>query len=288
MPLSKEIKNIIALAFKEDSVARDVTTNLSIAKSKKIKAEIIAKQKGVLCGVEIAKAVFKQIDKSLTFRALLRDGAQFKKGQTVAVISGKATNILRAERVALNFLSLLSATSTLTAEFVKKIGSRKVKLLDTRKTIPNLRQLQRYAVVMGGGYNHRRCLASGILIKDNHLKAGNYLVKGKLDFAKLDRLIRVFRRKTKLKLEVEVENLSEFKGLVKYKPDIIMLDNFSLPNLKKAVSYRNKYYPTVKLEASGGVNLASLAKIANCGLDFISVGALTHSASGIDFSLEIK
>jgi len=287
MPLNKEIKNIIGLALKEDSVTKDITTSVSIAESSKTKAEIIAKQEGILCGIEVAKDVFKQVDKKIAFKASLKDGRRIKKGQRIATVSGKARTILPAERVALNFLSLLSATASLTDKFVKGLKGTKAKLLDTRKTIPNLRQLQKYAVRMGGGFNHRGCLASGILVKDNHLRAGDYLVRGKIDFEKLGGLIRDLRRKAKLKIEVEVENLNEFKGVIKYRPKIIMLDNFSPINLKKAVSYRNKYYPTVKLEASGGVNLANIRTIAKSGVDFISVGALTHSAPGLDFSLEI-
>jgi nicotinate-nucleotide pyrophosphorylase (carboxylating) len=215
------------------------------------------------------------------------EGSKFKKNNTLAIINGKLQSILIAERVALNFLSCLSGVSTATNNLVEKVKGTKTKVLDTRKTTPNLRLLEKYAVKTGGGKNHRFSLADAVLIKDNHLRASGCLKNGRLDEKKFSNLIKKIRKTSKLLIEVESENLSEFKSIIKTRPDIAMLDNFSPKTLKKAVQYRNKFYPRVKLEASGGITTKNINKIAKTGVDFISTGSITHSSSAIDFSLEI-
>ncbi|MCF7907610.1 MAG: carboxylating nicotinate-nucleotide diphosphorylase [Candidatus Omnitrophica bacterium] len=287
MLLTKEIRKTIVLALNEDSARRDITTSLAIPKATRIKVEIIAKEKGLLCGIEVAKAVFKQINKKVIFKALKKDGATLKPGQRVAIIAARARDILAAERVALNFLSFLSAVATNTEKFVHQSKGNKAIIMDTRKTIPNLRQLQRYAVLVGGGRNHRSCLSGAVLIKDNHLRIGRYLNKGKLDDKKIAKLVKNFRKKSSGKIEIEIEELSEFRQVAQAKPDIIMLDNFSLADLKKAVSMRNESFPRLKLEASGGITLKNVRAVARSGVDRISIGCLTHSLKSIDFSLEV-
>ncbi|HIE36240.1 MAG TPA: carboxylating nicotinate-nucleotide diphosphorylase [Candidatus Omnitrophica bacterium] len=287
MCLSKEIEKIIKCALKEDLTHKDITTILSIPKNLKIKGIILAREKGILCGVEIAKKVFTLENKKVIFKSLRKDGDVIKKNEKIALIEGDAYIILSRERVALNFLSFLSGISTITKKFVEKVKNTPVLIYDTRKTFPNLRSLEKYAVKMGGGFNHRKNLVDFVLIKDNHLKALKFRKKNKLEEEKFKELMLKIRKTTSLKVEMEVETFKEFKMAIKYKPDIIMLDNFRSPLLKKSVAFRNKFYPQVKLEASGGINLKNVKKVAKTGVDFISIGAITHSPKSLDFSLEI-
>ncbi len=288
MRIDKNIKKIIQSALAEDFASRDITTSLLIPEDIRIKAKVIAKEPGILCGIDVAKAVFKCLDKKVVFKGFKKDGSRFRSFEEVASIEGPARKILSAERVALNFLSFLSATATLTRKFCRRVKGTKVKVMDTRKTIPNLRRLQKYAVSIGGGINHRLSLAEAVLIKDNHLQAGRFLNKGRLDTERLVSLLRRSGEKNLAKLVIEVESLNEFRQMIKINPAVIMLDNFSLADIKKATLYRKKFYPQVKLEASGGINLANIRKVSKSGVDFISVGALTHSAPAVDFSLEIR
>jgi len=278
---------MIKAALAEDMVKRDITTLLAIPANLKGKAEIIAKQNSVLCGIAIAKEAFKQLDRKIIFKPRKKDGNLVKAKEKVAIIEGNLRTILNGERVALNFLYLLSAVATTTKKFVNQTKGTNIKIMDTRKTTPNLRSLEKYAVRVGGGWNHRSSLSDAILVKDNHLKAGQCVYKGRLNENKISALIRRMRKKSSLAIEIEVENLAEFKGVIKYKPDVIMLDNFSLKSLKAAVNLRNKNFPKVKLEASGEVTLANVRAIAKTGVDFISSGALTHSSQPVDFSLDI-
>lgn len=287
MFLSRSSKKNIIRALEEDDYGCDLTTSTAIAKNTKAKAVITAKQSGVLCGIEIAKFIFIHLDKKTNFKILKKDGYHLRRGQQIAFINGKASAIVTAERTALNFLSLLSGVSTTTSKFVDKVNNRKVRIMDTRKTTPNLRELEKYAVKVGGGYNHRTTLSKGIIIKDNHLKAAKCVHRGRVNAEKIQKLVTSFRRKTKLPLEIEVENLTEFREVAKCKPDIIMLDNFPLKAIKAAVTIRNKCFPEVKLDASGGIRLNNVKKVADQGVDFISVGMITHSVGAIDFSLNI-
>ena len=284
-------KDIVKEALREDIGKRDITSEFIIPGEKKVKAAIITREACVVCGLDIAGQVFKAGDKTIRFTPLVSDGELLKKNGILARIEGRASSILAAERVALNFLTLLSGIATKTCEFVKAVRPYKVKILDTRKTIPGLRKLQKYAVRIGGGYNHRMNLSDMVLIKDNHLKvtrSGGH---------KVTRIIEETRKKAgkKIKVEIEVKNLREFREALKAAPGIIMLDNMKVSDIKKAVEIRqlmSKRYPLnakryTLLEASGGINLKNIKKVASAGIDMISVGGLTHSIKSIDMSLEI-
>ncbi len=284
----KLAEKLIKRALKEDIGRGDLTTSLCISSSKKTKALILAKDKGILCGVEIAKKVFKILDLSLKFRNFKNDGDLLIRGDRVAQIIGKAASILTAERTALNFLSLLSGIATYTRKFVNRVSGTKVKIMDTRKTTPTLRALEKYAVRIGGGFNHRQGLWDGILIKDNHLRASKILHKRKVNTERLKQVFSLIRSKTNHKIEIEVESFEEFKKIVFIRPDIILLDNFNLKAIRKSVEFRNEFFPQVKIEVSGGVNLENVKEIARLGVDFISVGGITHSPPSFDFSLEIN
>jgi nicotinate-nucleotide pyrophosphorylase (carboxylating) len=278
--LDKEkIDAIVRRALIEDIGRGDITTQLTIPADKQIKARIMAKEPCIVCGLEVAERVFKITDTDISCVVLSRDGRQVKKGKALARLSGKARSILTAERVALNLLSMMSGVATKTREFVRHIEPYKTKITDTRKTIPGLRELQKYAVRIGGGYNHRIGLDEMILIKDNHLKVT----------AGYDRLPSVPKG---FKIEIEAQNLDEFRHALKFKPDVIMLDNMGLTEIKEAVKIRNNttfnsHHPRTKLEASGGVDLKTVRSLAASGVDIISIGELTHSIKSIDISLEV-
>ena len=252
----------------------DITTKL-IKKNKKIKVKIVAKQNCIIGGLNYAKQTFKYSDKKVNFILKTKDGKKIKKGKVVAVIHGKAKGILKSERVALNFLSLISGVATTTRKFVEKIKGESCKICCTRKTIPNLRFIQKYGVRLGGGFNHRFNLSDEILIKDNHIS-----VHG--DIKEL--IKRAIKNKNGKKITVEIDNLDQLKKVIGLKFNRVLFDNMNLKNLKKAVNLSKKIYET---EASGGVNLKNVKKIALSGVKRISVGQITHSAPAINFSLEI-
>lgn len=280
---SQGIKDIIKQALREDIGKRDITTTAIIPKHKYAKAILLAKENCVICGLGIAREVFKIHDKKIKFNSQVPDGQKIKKGKIIAYISGRARSILTAERVALNFLSLLSGVATKTRAYSDKVKPYKVKILDTRKTIPALRELEKYAVIIGGGYNHRLRLDEMVLVKDNHIKVARRTPHA----ASLRNIIEGIRKKVPrgIKLEIEVKNLREFKEVLEIKPDIIMLDNMKVEDIRKAVILRKTAMP--KIEVSGNVNLNNVREIAKTGVDMISVGALTHSVKAIDISLEI-
>jgi len=283
----KLLKKILRKSLEEDIGRGDITTFFCISPSKSIKATIFANEEGILCGIDLAKEVFSLVDPSINFKKIKKEGDEFKKADVIAKIAGKAFNILRAERTALNFLSLLSGIATYTHKFVEKVKNAKAKIRDTRKTTPLLRALEKYAVRVGGGLNHREGLWDGILIKDNHLRAAGIIKNKKIDKKKILETFEMIKENTSLEIEIEVENLSQFKKIISCLPDIILLDNFSFPQIKKAVAFRNKFFPQVKLEVSGGINLDNVEKIAHLGVDFIAVGSITHSPKAVDFSLEV-
>ena len=287
MRWNRELDELINRALAEDIASGDITTSFCIDPVKVIEAEIIAKEDGVVCGLDAAKRVFKKVDKTLHFSAFSADGKIVKKNTKVAKIKGKARSILTGERVALNFLTYLSGIATYTYAFVKKTKRTKVKIMDTRKTHPALRFIEKYAVRAGKGVNHRMNLSEAVLIKDNHLRASGIAAGKKLDEVSLRNLINNIRKSTKKIIEIEVETLQQLQTALKIRPDIIMLDNFSLNLIKKSVKLRNALAPRVKLEVSGRVSLANVGKIAKTGIDFISIGSITHSAKSLDFSLEI-
>ena len=273
--LSKNfIKSSCKLALNEDLYpSGDITSEL-INKNIKKKVKMISNQKGILGGIEFAKETFKLIDKKIKFKKKKKDGSRIKKGEVVATIDGDLKNILTGERVALNFVSHISGIATKTNMFVKKVG-KKTKICCTRKTIPNLRVIQKYAVKLGGGTNHRFNLSDEYLIKDNHISSEK-------NFENL--IQRAIKKKGRKKITVEVDNLSQLKRILGLKFDRILLDNMSSKNLKKAVKMSRKLYET---EASGGINLENVKNVSSTGVDRISIGSLTHSINALDLKLEI-
>lgn len=274
-----KIQDLVNQALAEDIGRLDITTEKIVAPAKSARAVILAKENCVVCGLAVASLAFKAFDKWIKIKPRICDGTFVKKGEIIAYLSGKARSIITAERVALNFLCFLSGICTKTRSFVSLTAPYKVKITDTRKTLPGLRLLEKYAVRLGGGFNHRYALDEMILVKDNHIKIAGGVSK-----------LRGLGGK--YGVEIEVKNLKEFKEALSLKPDIIMLDNMSIKNMKKAVCLRNRYSclrqnPLPKLEASGGVTLKNVKKVACLGIDFISVGELTHSVDSVDLSLEI-
>ena len=272
--LSKNfIRSTCKLALNEDLFpSGDVTSNLLNNNIKK-KIKLVSNQSGVIAGLEFAKQTFNLIDKKIKFKIKKKEGSNIKKGNTVAVIEGNIKNILTGERVALNFLTHLSGIATITNAFVKKVG-KKSKICCTRKTIPNLRVIQKYAVKVGGGTNHRFNLSDEYLIKDNHIASSN--IK--------ELILKANKSKTKKIITVEVDNLKQLKEILGLKFDRLLLDNFNLKSLKKAVKLVKKKY---QLEASGNVTLKNVSKIAASGVDRISIGRITHSVPSLDLKLEI-
>jgi len=285
---SLKTRNIIKAALAEDIGKGDITAELMIPQGEKANAVIQAGEEGIVCGIHIAGLVFKLLDKSIKFTPKVKDGDRIKKGQVLARIRGKAASILLGERVALNFLGMLSGIATRTGQFVDKIKNYKVKIMDTRKTLPGLRELEKYAVRTGGGYNHRFSLDEMVLIKDNHLRVTGF----GLGVTELKDLIKEIRKRTPpgMKIEIEVRNLKEFKHALEAKPDIIMLDNMGIDKIKKAVIMRSekKRGDSPKIEASGNIELENISEYARSGVDFISLGTLTKDVHSLDLSLEIK
>ena len=257
------------------SPSGDITTKL-IKKNKTIKAKIIAKQNCVVGGLYFAKETFKYSDKKISFKLKVKEGANVKKGKVIAIVHGKAKPILESERVALNFLSLISGVATITKSFVDKIKGKPCKICCTRKTIPNLRSVQKYAVKLGGGLNHRFNLSDEILIKDNHIAIEGNICKLVQKAIKQNKNVK--------KITVEIDNLKQLRKIMGLKFDRILFDNMNLKALKKGVTLINKIYET---EASGGINLKNIKKVASTGVKRISVGQITHSAPAINFSLDI-
>ena len=281
-PLAEDqVNSIIDVALAEDRVSEDVTSMALIPPELQGKAAIQAKAEGVLAGGEIGKRVFLRVDPSLEVEALIEDGANVKPGEIVATISGRVISILKAERVALNFLQRLSGIASLTAEYVARTSGLAATILDTRKTTPGLRLLEKYAVRMGGGQNHRLHLGDGILIKDNHLAALRTLGMNLKDIVARARQ----NAPQGLKVEVEVGTFEEAMAAAEAGADIIMLDNMSADEMRRAVDAMPSGAVT---EASGGITLDNVRTVAESGVDYISVGALTHSYRALDISLEIE
>ncbi|MFA4905774.1 MAG: carboxylating nicotinate-nucleotide diphosphorylase [Candidatus Margulisiibacteriota bacterium] len=266
---------LITNALKEDIGRGDITSQAIIPRGQKAKAQIIAKEAGVIAGLSVAREVFRAVDRSLRFSPKVKDGNKVKKGTIIAEVSGSARSILAGERVALNFLQHLSGIATLTNKFVIRAKGKgiRVKVLDTRKTIPGMRKLEKYAVRVGGGVNHRMGLYDAILIKDNHIKLAGGIRKAVKGIKRIK------------DIEVEVKSLSEVKQAIVAEADRILLDNMNIKTLRQAVKLCRK--AGIKTEASGGVNLQNVRAVAKTGVDFISIGALTHSAPALDISLKI-
>ena len=270
----KYIKSIVKQTLGEDlRPYGDITTR--VIKNKKVTAKIIAGQNCVVGGLNFAKIAFKISDKKITFVAKTKDGKKVNKGKVIAILKGKASGILKSERVALNFLGLISGVATTTNKFVKKIKGKSCKICCTRKTLPNLRLIQKYGVRLGGGINHRFNLSDEILIKDNHISVDKNIY---------NLVKRAIKNKKGNKITVEVDNLSQLKKILGLKFNRVLFDNMSPKNLRKAVKMSKRFYET---EASGGVTLSNVRKIANTGVKRISIGKITHSTSAIDFSMAL-
>ena len=271
-----KIKEIISLALEEDIGTGDITTEYLDLAKKQTSAFIICKEGGILCGLDIAFQVFRQVDESLRCIAYKKDGDIVKRGETIAKIEGYSSSILQAERVSLNFLQRLSGIATLTWICVNTMLPHKAKLLDTRKTTPLLRGLEKYAVRVGGGYNHRFGLYDMILIKENHIFAAGSITAAV-------ELVR--RRNTSYRIEVEVTNMKEYKEAAKCYVDRIMLDNMKPEAVKKIVT-RNA--GRIELEVSGGIKINNIKEYAATGVDYISVGGITTENRSLDISLLFK
>ena len=266
------IVNTVKRALNEDLYpSGDITTDL-IQNDKIIKVKLLSNQDALVGGLIFAKQTFALVDKKIKFKIKKKDGLQIKKGSLIAIIEGKAKNILIAERVALNFLSHISGIATRTNRFVKLAG-RKSKICCTRKTIPSMRVIQKYAVKLGGGTNHRFNLSDEFLIKDNHIASSNLK----------DLISLAIKNKRGRKITVEVDNLKQLKSILGLKFNTVLFDNMSIKNLKTGIKIAKKYYET---EASGNVDLKTVRSIAATGVNRISVGSITHSATAIDFKLE--
>ena len=272
--LSKDfIRNTVKRALNEDLYpSGDITSSL-VKNNKNIKVKLLSNENAIIGGLLFAKQAFDLVDNKIKFNIKKKDGSNVKKGSLIATIEGNARNILIAERVALNFLSHISGIATKTNRFVKLAG-KKCKICCTRKTIPNIRVIQKYAVKLGGGTNHRFNLSDEFLIKDNHIASSN--IKNLVALA--------IKNKKGRKITVEVDNLKQLNEIMGLKFNTVLFDNMSVKNLKKGVKIAKKYYTT---EASGNINLKTVKEVSKTGIDRISVGSITHSANAIDFKLEI-
>ena len=269
------IDKYIINALREDITSEDVTTNAVMPESKRGVAELICKQDGVVCGLDVFRRTFELIDDTAEFRTELKDGDEVKKGQLMGIIEGDIKAILSGERTALNYLQRMCGIATFTRELSKELEGSKTKLLDTRKTTPNMRPFEKYAVKVGGGYNHRYNLSDGVLIKDNHIGAAGSVKKA----VEMAREYAPFVRK----IEVEVENIDMLMEALEVKADIVMLDNMDNDTMKKAVDI---VAGRAETECSGNVTKERLKEISKIGVDYVSCGALTHSAPIMDISLK--
>ncbi len=289
MQLDKDrVLPIIKAALKEDIGKGDITTSTLVDKFLSSRATIIAKEDCVVCGLKIAEWVMAQVDYSVRFKPNCNDGDFVGKDKELAFLEGHVSSILRAERTMLNFIEFLSGIATATKTFVDKVKPYGVKIMDTRKTYPLLRYLEKYAVSTGGGANHRMGLYDQVLIKDNHIKS-HQVTKSSGHKLSLKELVEAARKKN-IKgtvIEIEVSNHAEFADALQGKPDIIMLDNMTPEEARACVEIRRMSKTKPVLEASGGINIDNIDKYAGTGIDMISVGALTHSVKSIDMSLDL-
>ncbi|MFC1955697.1 carboxylating nicotinate-nucleotide diphosphorylase [Chloroflexota bacterium] len=277
----KQLDKIIDLALAEDTSFGDITSEVLIPPNLVGKASMLIEEEGVLAGGEVAGRIFQRVDPTLKVASLIQDGTRVNRGDITAVISGRVTGILKVERTALNFLQRLSGTASLTAQYVAQVQGTKAIIIDTRKTTPGLRALEKYAVRMGGGKNHRLHLGDRILIKDNHLTAMRALGMSLKDIVTKAKQ----NAPRKIMVEAEVATIPEALEAVEAGSDIIMLDNMSVKEMRQAV---NSVAGRAKIEASGGITLTNIREVAMTGVDFISVGALTHSLKALNISLEFE
>lgn len=276
MMQGKMMDTLIARCLDEDMGSGDITTDHIVPAHGKTKGIIHAKQAGVIAGLDVAEAVFRQLSRAISFARKVQDGDKVNVGTILAEIEGDARAILTGERVALNFLQHMSGIATQTAHLVEKVQGYSVRIVDTRKTTPGLRMIEKYAVVAGGGYNHRFGLYDAVMIKDNHIKVAGSI--GQAVAAVREKISHM------MKIEVEVENLAGVAEALAAKADVIMLDNMDIGAMKQAVTMIGG---RALVEASGGINEETIVEIARTGVDIISVGALTHSVRALDISLDI-
>ena len=273
----KYITDKVKEALAEDAPYGDITTQFTIDRDKTVKGKLWAKADGILAGINVAREAFRLCDENIIFTPMKNDGDKIKYGDTIALIEGPSMPILIAERIALNFMQRMSGIATMTNHYVNLVSHTKARIVDTRKTTPLLRMFEKYAVRCGGGINHRTGLSDGILIKDNHIIAAGGISQA------------IQRAKAKaahtLKVEVEIKSLDQLKEAMEAEADIIMLDNFSIEDMKKAVE---TVKGSAQIEASGGINETTLVDIAQTGVDIISSGALTHSVKSLDISLDLE
>ncbi len=275
MEIPSGVIDLLRRALEEDMGPGDITTSLAISGDRKSRARYLAKEDFVLAGLPFAREVFHLLDPSIKFKMFFHDGARINKGDILAEVYGNSRDILAGERVSLNILQRLSGIATLADAYVTRVKGLKAKIVDTRKTTPCMRSMEKYAVRMGGGCNHRFGLFDGILIKDNHIEAAGGIRKA------VSRARKGFHLS---KIEVEVGSVKDLGKAIDAGADVVMLDNMAVTDMRKAVEISNG---RVLLEASGGVKLENVREIAETGVDFISVGALTHSAPAVDISLKI-
>jgi len=296
MIIDANLKRLVQQALKEDIGPLDITTAAVIHKQKSGKFTIMAKQDCVICGMAIAELCFETVDSNTRFKPVVNEGMKISEGKAIAYVEGPVRGILSAERTALNFLCWLSGIATLANSFVEAVKGTKARILDTRKTIPTLRRLQKYAVKVGGGTNHRLGLYDQILIKDNHISsvlAQPSIVKDEKEAVKIA-LENVKRHAQKdVKVEIEVTSLTMLREALLHNPDIIMLDNMSINDIAEAVKIRDAHRIKIQdvgfktlLEVSGNINLKNVRQVAETGVEMISIGSLTHSACSVDISLE--
>jgi len=281
------VRGLIATALAEDRAQDDITTNALIAADQRGRAQMLAKSQGVLAGLPLAEAAFDAVDSSLAWQAFKADGERVSPGDTVATVEGNLHGILRAERVALNFVAHLSGIATTAAAVVVLLEGTSCRLRDTRKTTPGLRTLEKYAVRIGGGTNHRMDLADGILIKDNHLAAVRARLPAGNDYiAEAVSLAR--KSRPSVRIEIEVTTVDEARRALDAGADELLLDNMSLDAMAEVVALAAKLDPRPALEASGGITVDSARAVAETGVDYISMGAITQSALALDVSLEVE
>ncbi|MDD5313171.1 MAG: carboxylating nicotinate-nucleotide diphosphorylase [Dehalococcoidia bacterium] len=276
-----QIEEVVERALEEDSASGDITSYILLSPHVKAQACVISKADGILAGIEVAKLVFLTADPFLEFKSIVEDGSKIQPRDILATIEGPARSILKGERTSLNFLQHLSGIATTTSHYVDAVKGLPVQILDTRKTIPGLRILEKYAVHAGGGYNHRMNLSDMVLIKDNHIAVMRKQGLG------IKEIVQKTRQKAAkgIKIEIETTNPEDAAQAAEAGADIIMLDNMTLDDMRRAVEMIGHH---AIVEASGGVNLNTVRAIAETGVDWISIGALTHSANALDISLELK
>jgi len=276
-----DVHSLIDAAVAEDQTFNDPTTQAVVPPEIQGTGMLRAKAAGVLAGVDVAIAVFKRVDLTLQVKAILKDGAPLSPGDDIAEVRGSAAGILRAERIALNFMQRMSGIATDTNRYVQEIQGLKARIVDTRKTVPGHRYLDKYSVRMGGGYNHRMNLADGILIKDNHIQANSFREMGLKEVIQL----ALARASHTIKVEVEVESMEQVKEALEAGANIIMLDNMTVPEMAAAMEVIGDQ---AIVEASGGITYDTVRAVAETGVDLISIGGLTHSVNALDISLDLE